>query len=74
MLAPQERLWDYEAVEPGQEGHPTVVSLAPEHIAAYALAAQNQDARFEKVGTSPEYGGDDRRITIPRGYSRTAAT
>ena len=57
MPAPQERLWDYEAVEPGQEGHPTVVSLTPEHIAAYALAAQNQDARFQRAGTSPEYGG-----------------
>jgi acyl dehydratase len=57
MLEPREKLWDYDAVEPGQEGHPTVVSLTPEHIAAYALVAQNPDARFQKAGTSPEYGG-----------------
>jgi acyl dehydratase len=57
MLEPQERSWDYDAVEPGQEGHPTIVSLTPEHIAAYALVAQNPDARFQRAGTSPEYGG-----------------
>jgi len=53
----QERLWDYEAVEPGQEGRPTMVSLTPEHIAAYALVAQDQDERFQKAGANPEYGG-----------------
>jgi acyl dehydratase len=52
-----EPLWDYDAVEPGQEGHPTVVSLTPEDIAAYALVAQNQDARFYRAGTNAEYGG-----------------
>ena len=57
MLEPQEKLWEYDAVEPGQAGHPTVVSLTPEHIAAYALVAQNPDARFQRSGTSPEYGG-----------------
>ncbi len=57
MLETQEKLWDYAAVEPGQEGNPTVVSLTPAHIAAYALVAQNQDARFQKGGTNPEYGG-----------------
>ncbi len=57
MLELQENLWDYDAVEPGQEGHPTVVSLTAEHIAAYALVAQNQDGRFQKAGTRPEYGG-----------------
>ena len=57
MLEPQEILWEYDAVEPGQAGHPTVVSLTPEHIAAYALVAQNPDARFQRAGTSPEYGG-----------------
>jgi acyl dehydratase len=57
MLDLQERLWDYDAVEPGQEGHPTVVSLTSEQIAAYALVGQNQDPRFRLAGTSPEYGG-----------------
>ena len=60
MREPQEKLeklWDYEAVEPGQEGRPTVVSLTAEPIAAYARVAQNQDERFQKAGTNPEYGG-----------------
>jgi acyl dehydratase len=57
MIEPHENLWTYEAVEPGQAGHPTVVSLTPEHIALYALVAQNQDARFQKAGTNAEYGG-----------------
>jgi acyl dehydratase len=57
MLEAQETLWEYEAVEPGQEGHPTVVALTPEHIQAYALVAQNPDPRFQKAGASPEYGG-----------------
>ncbi len=57
VLEPHENLWDYDAVEPGQEGHPTVVALTPEHIALYALAAQNRDARFQKAGTNAEYEG-----------------
>lgn len=57
MLERQEKLWDYEAVEPGQEGHPTVVSLTAEHIVAYALVAQNHDRRFQKAGANSEYGG-----------------
>jgi acyl dehydratase len=57
MLESREALWDYDAVEPGQEGHPTVVALTPEHIAAYARVAQNEDERFQRAGTSPEYGG-----------------
>ena len=57
MLDPQERLWDYEAVEPGQEGRPTVVSLTAPHIASYALVAQYHDRRFQKAGANPEYGG-----------------
>jgi acyl dehydratase len=52
-----EKLWDYEAVEPGQEGRPAVVALTAEHIAAYALVAQNRDERFEKAGANAEYGG-----------------
>ena len=31
----QERLWDYEAVEAGQQGPATVVTLTPAHIAEY---------------------------------------
>ena len=57
MLEPQENLWDYEAVEPGQDGAPTVVTLTGEHIAAYARVAQNTDPRYELSGGSAEYGG-----------------
>jgi len=53
----RERLWDYDAVEPGQDGAPTVVALTAEHIAAYARLAQNPDPRFQKSGTNAEYGG-----------------
>jgi acyl dehydratase len=52
-----ENLWDYEAVEPGQVGRPTVVPLSADNIAAYALVAQNQDVRYQKAGTNLEYGG-----------------
>jgi acyl dehydratase len=57
MIEPLEKLWDYDAVEPGQEGRPTVVALAAEQIAAYARVAQNPDARFQKAGANVEYGG-----------------
>lgn len=57
MIEPIEKLWDYDAVEPGQDGRPTVVSLTAEQIATYALVAQNRDPRFQKAGTNAEYGG-----------------
>lgn len=60
---PQENLWDYEAVEPGQDGAPTVVTLTAEHIAAYARVAQNPDPRYEPSGGSTEYG--DALIAMP---------
>ena len=55
--APQENLWDYDAVEPGQDGFPTVVTLSAEHIAAYARVAQNPDPRFHASAANTEYGG-----------------
>ncbi len=48
MLEQQERLWDYEAVEPGQQGQPTLVTLTAENIGEYALAAQNPDTRYQQ--------------------------
>jgi hypothetical protein len=57
MLEPQERLWDYDAVELGQEGQPTVVALTTDSIGAYALVAQNRHVRYQKAGANPEYGG-----------------
>lgn len=44
--ATQEKLWDYDAVQPGHAGASTVVTLTPENIAAYADVAQNPDPRF----------------------------
>ena len=58
MPDPQENLWDYEAVEPGQDGAPTHVTLTGEHIAAYARVAQNPDPRYAPSGGSAEYGGE----------------
>ena len=54
---PQENLWDYDAVQPGQDGAPTVVALTAGHIAAYARVAQNPDPRFQESGARAEYGG-----------------
>ena len=52
-----ENLWDFDAVEPGQAGPPTVVTLTPQNIAEYAALAQNPDARYRPEGGNPEYGG-----------------
>ncbi|MDA0735209.1 MAG: MaoC/PaaZ C-terminal domain-containing protein [Chloroflexi bacterium] len=41
MLEQQERLWDYDAVEPGQAGQPTVVSITNENVVDYARLSQN---------------------------------
>jgi acyl dehydratase len=57
MQEQQEKLWDYDAVEPGQAGLSTVVSLTTENIGAYALVAQNRDGRYQKAGANPEDGG-----------------
>ena len=61
MLEQQERLWNYEAVEPGQQGQPTLVTLTSENIGEYALAAQNPDPGYQKSGTEAaanlEFGG-----------------
>jgi len=51
MLEQQELLWNYEAVEPGQQGQPTLVTLTAENIGEYALAAQNPDPRYQKAST-----------------------
>jgi acyl dehydratase len=57
MQTQQEKLWDYDAVEPGQAGHSTEVCLTTENIGAYALVAQNRDGRYQKAGANPEDGG-----------------
>ncbi len=56
MVEITERLWDFEAVEPGQAAPPTVVTITAEQIAEYARIAQNPDPRYA-VGGGDEYGG-----------------
>ena len=58
MVTQQEKLWDFDAVQPGQAGPETTVRLTPELIAEFALASQNPNPRFQRAGVSGEYGGD----------------
>ena len=48
MPEQQENLWEYDVVEPGQAGRPTVVEITAENIGEYAALSQNPDARFRK--------------------------
>jgi len=57
MPEQQEKLWTYEAVEPGQQGQPTLVSVTAENIAEYALVAQNPNPRYRQAGINQEYAG-----------------
>ena len=57
MVEITERLWDFDAVAPGQAAPPTVVAITPEQIAEYASIAQNPDARYRVGNGSDEYGG-----------------
>jgi acyl dehydratase len=57
MVKQQEKLWVYDAVEPGQAGRPVVVNVTPEHIARYALVAQNPDARYHRASANREFVG-----------------
>ena len=50
MVEQAERLWTYDAVEPGQHGADTVVAINAGNIAGYAQVALNDDPRYR--GTS----------------------
>ena len=50
MAAAAERLWDFDAVAPGQRGADTVVTITAENIAGYAAAALCDDARYRNPG------------------------
>ena len=52
MVEMAERLWDFEAVEPGQYGAETVVAITAENIAGYADVALNDDARYRGPGAA----------------------
>ena len=45
-----ERLWDYDAVESGQTGTDTQVTLTAENIGEYAAASQNGESLYQKTG------------------------
>ena len=57
MVEITERLWDYDAVEPGQAAQPTLVTITAEQIAEYADIAQNPDPRYHLGNGSAEYSG-----------------
>jgi len=46
VIEQPEKLWDYDAVEPGQSGSPIVVTITKEDISWYALVAQNISFHF----------------------------
>lgn len=48
MPQPQENLWHFNAVTPGQQGPQTQVTLTPQNIAAYAHAAQCPHPRYHQ--------------------------
>ena len=52
MVEQAERLWDYDAVEPGQYGAETVVAITAENIAGYAEVALNGDRRYHGPGAT----------------------
>ena len=56
MLEQREKLWDYDAVEPGQTGGKTVVEITAENIAKYAAVSQNPDARYAKGAAGHDPG------------------
>ncbi len=57
MPPQQEKLWDYQAVAPGQMAPPTVVEITAENISQYALLSQNPDPRFRDPNGNQEFGG-----------------
>ena len=52
MVEMTERLWDYDAVEPGQAGAETVVVITPDNISGYAEVALNDDPRYHGPGAT----------------------
>ena len=51
MTELQEKLWEYDAVEPGQAGTPTVVQITAENIAEYARLSQNPNPAYQRPGS-----------------------
>ena len=55
MRVQHENLWTYDAVAIGQEGTRTEVPITLDNIRAYALAAQNHQARYVDPDNYPKY-------------------
>ena len=58
-----ERLWDYDAVEQGQTGTDTLVTLTAENIEEYAAASQNDNSLYRKAGE--DAASDNLLIAMP---------
>ena len=56
MVEQAEKLWTFDAVEPGQYGAETVVAINADNIAGYAQVALNDD---------PQYRGADATLAMP---------
>ncbi|PKB70416.1 MAG: hypothetical protein BZY87_10650 [SAR202 cluster bacterium Io17-Chloro-G6] len=52
MLNQQEKLWDFDAVEPGQAGNETVVEITAENIAEYARVSLNHSPAYQAGANS----------------------
>ena len=52
MVEMAEKLWTFDAVEPGQHGAETVVAITADNIAGYADVALNDDGRYQGPGAS----------------------
>ena len=50
MVEQQERLWEFDAVAPGQAGASTVVDITAENIAEYARVSLNDHPRYRADG------------------------
>ncbi len=53
MVQEKEKLWVYDAVEAGQQGRPSVVTLTPDDIARYAKVSLNLDPRYQLPQANP---------------------
>ena len=52
MVEQAEKLWTFDAVDPGQYGAETVVAINAGNIAGYAQVALNDDPRYRGAGAS----------------------
>ena len=52
MVEQAEKLWTYDAVEPGQYGAETVVAISAGNISGYAQVALNDDPQYRGAGAS----------------------